>query len=468
MGHNDASAFPMASEASGNSGLCEIQRAFFESGRTRPLTFRRDTLRALAAELERRTGDALEALAADLGKPALEAWLAEIHFTRAEIRHFTKKLRQWAKPRRCRNPFYFLPARSEIRREPFGRVLVAGPWNYPLQLALGPLVAAVGAGNCVTLKPSELAPATSRFLAELVAAVFDPGHVSVVEGGAEIGASLLEEPFDFLFYTGGEQVGRIYAEAGARQLIPVTLELGGKCPCVVDRTVDLDLVVERVVTAKFFNAGQTCVAPDFVLVPSSLHDSFLEKAAAEVEVCYGASTSPDLARIVNERHYDRLQSLIPPHAIKIGNDDRASRYLAPRIVPKAAWDSPAMQAEIFGPVLPVIAYDDLDAALGKLSNMPSPLAVYAFSKNRRTLEQVAASVRSGAVCFNDTMKQAANQYLPLGGVGPSGMGRYHGHAGFRDFTYERAVTRRWQIRDLFLVKPPYGNRLSVLRRFLGR
>ncbi|NNC88887.1 MAG: aldehyde dehydrogenase family protein [Akkermansiaceae bacterium] len=441
---------------------------FFSSGTPVPISYRRERLAILREELSRRSGEALAALASDLGKPALEAWLPEIYYVQSEIALIEKRLARWAKPRRVRNPFYFLPARSEIRQEPLGRVLIAAPWNYPLQLSLSPLIAAVAAGNCVVLKPSELAPATSRFLSGLIAAVFEPGHVAVVEGGAEAGAALLEHPFDHFFYTGGEAVGRLYFEAAARHLAPVTLELGGKCPCVIDSGVDLEEVVARVVAGKFFNAGQTCVAPDFVLVPASLHDDFVARTRAELHAAFGDSPSPDLARIVDDRHYQRLLDLLPPDAVRIGADDRDELYLAPRLIPDCAWDAPAMQEEIFGPVLPLIPYDDLDTVLRRLAGHPEPLAIYAFSPRRRVLEQVAASVRSGAVCFNDVMKPAANLRLPLGGVGASGMGRYHGHAGFLNFSYPRSVMRRWLLRDVFLVKPPYGNRLDWLQRFLGK
>ena len=453
--------------ASGASRVVGEQRRFFDAGSTRKLGFRSDSLRALAAELEKRTDASLAALAADLGKPALEGWLSELHFLRLEIKLALRGLSGWAKPQRVRNPFYFLPARSEIRREPFGVVLIASPWNYPLQLALSPLISAVAAGNCAVLKPSELAPASSAFLAEIVAAVFDPGHVAVVEGDAETGAVLLDHPFDLFFYTGGEKVGRLYAEAAARNLAPAVLELGGKCPCVVDSEVDLDRTVERIVANKFFNAGQTCVAPDFVLVPASRRDEFVAKAVAETERLYGGGCKPDLARIVNRRHYERLQSLLGKGAIRIGDDDVAGLLFAPRILPDADWDSPSMGEEIFGPILPVLAYEEMESALESVATLPSPLAVYAFSRRRATLEHIATSSRSGAVCFNDVMKPAANPRLPLGGVGRSGMGRYRGRSGYDSFTYQRSVTRRWLLRDPFQVKPPYGDRLKRLRKLLG-
>ena len=423
-------------------------RDFFASGATRPLAFR------------------LAALAADLGKPALEAWLSEVHFVLSEIRLFRRRLRRWAKPRRVGNPFFIWPARSEIRREPHGVVLVAAPWNYPFQLSLSPLVAAVAGGNTVVLKPSELAPATAALLDRLLGEVFEPGHVAVVTGGPETGAALLEQPFDFLFYTGGERVGRLYAEAAARRLVPVVLELGGKCPCLLDATADFDLAVPRLVSAKWFNAGQTCVAPDFVLVPEARREEFVAKLRSQLERCYGTGVPRDLAAIVNGAHYARLLDLLPDEALRIGEDDPASRLLAPRILPDATWDDPAMREEIFGPVLPVIGYGSLDEALARLAARPEALALYAFSKDPATLERVAASVRSGSVCFNDAVKQAVNLALPFGGVGASGTGRYRGKAGFETFTWTRAVTRRFWVKDLFQTLPPYGRKVEWMRRWM--
>lgn len=449
-------------------GLFEAQRAFFRDGRRYEMASRLAGLRRLSSRLQERTDEALAALAEDLGKPALEAWLAEIHFVRDEIALICRQLPRWARPRRARSPFYFLPARSEVRREAYGTVLVAAPWNYPLQLALSPLLAAVAAGNSVILKPSECAPATSRFLASLLGEVFDPEQVAVVEGGAGAGAALLELPFDFFFYTGGEKIGRRYAEAAARHLAPAALELGGKCPCVVDHDVVLDRVVERVVASKFFNAGQTCVAPDFVVVPSALHDEFVSCTRERLLASYGNTPSPDLARIINTHHYQRLRSLLTPATICVGEDRPHDRYLAPRLLPHADWETPAMQEEIFGPVLPIVPYEDLDSCLAVLRSRPTPLALYAFSRRAATLEHIAGAVPSGSVCFNDAMKPATNPHLPLGGVGPSGMGRYHGEAGFHQFTYPRSVVRRWLLPDPFLVMPPYGDRLRKLRRFLER
>lgn len=449
------------------TGLFAAQKRFFQSGKTRNLHFRQGSLSALGEVIHRRQDDFLDALAADLGKPRLEAYLAEIYFVLAEIRLAVKKLPAWTKPQRVGTPFFQWPARSEIRREPLGCGVVIAPWNYPAQLSLSPLIGAVAGGNCVMLKPSEMAPATASLLTEIVAEVFSPEHVTVVTGGAETGSDLLKLPFDTWFYTGGERVGRHVAAAAARHMAPATLELGGKCPCLLDRDVPLDQSVERIVTAKFFNAGQTCVAPDFVLVPREDHEAFMAKALQLITDCYpGKMAHADLARIVSASHYERLRNLLPEGSISVGEDDPGSLHLAPRLVPEPAWDSPLMIEEIFGPILPVLAYDNLEEVLAILKERPAPLALYSFSQKQSFHDQVMSVIPSGSVCINDIMKQATNLNLPFGGVGTSGTGRYRGRAGFDCFTYERAVTKRYFLKDVFLVRPPYLNRLDSLKKFL--
>ncbi len=443
-----------------------MQKTFFSSGASRSIAFRLEKLQALEQEIIRRSDDLIAVLAEDLRKPALEAYVSEVYFVLKEIRLFRSKLTQWSHPKRVGNPFYFFPARSEIRREPYGCALITSPWNYPVQLSLSPLIAAVAAGNCILLKPSELAPATGNLLSEVIRTVFSPDHVTVVQGGPEVGKALLGQPFDFWFFTGNETIGRLYAEAAAKNLAPAILELGGKCPCLVAEDADLDITVERILTAKFFNAGQTCIAPDFVLIPENLRETFVEKAKNILEEMYGTPAIPDLASIVSHEHYQRLLHLIPEGAIQVGSDDPATCRLAPRLIRNSTWNSPEMQEEIFGPVLPIVGYDKLEDALSEIAARPSPLALYAFSRSRKTLERIATSVRSGSVCFNDALKQATNLNLPFGGVGSSGMGRYRGRAGFEAFTYQRAVTMRYFLKDVFSVKPPYGSLLKTMRKFL--
>ncbi|MCB1205031.1 MAG: aldehyde dehydrogenase family protein [Verrucomicrobiae bacterium] len=449
--------------------VCDLfrgAREHFASGATLPLEVRLEGLGRLESAVLEQSDAILAALADDLGKPLLEAWLAEVHFVLSEIRLFRRKLRAWAKPRRVSSPFFVWPARSEIRREPFGTVLVAAPWNYPFQLSLGPLVAALAGGNTVVLKPSELAPATAGILEDLVANVFEPGQVSVVVGGAEIGEALLQQDFDFLFYTGGERVGRLYAEAAARRLAPVVLELGGKSPCLIAEDADLDLVARRLVAAKWFNAGQTCIAPDFVLVPETRRGALVARVVAELEKAYGKGVPVDLAAVVNEAHYQRLLGLVSGEVVQVGEDDPVRRILAPRVLPNTDWDDVSMREEIFGPILPVIGYESLEGVLDRLRKRPDPLALYVFSRDHETLEAIAGAVRSGSVCFNDAMKQAVNLNLPFGGVGASGMGRYRGRAGFETFTWTRAVTRRFWVKDPFLTLPPYGKKGEWMRRWM--
>jgi len=463
-----SAALPPATAPSADlAGLFAAQSRFFQRGKTRDLRFRQDSLTALGDVIRRRQDDLLDALAADLGKPRLEAYLAEVYFVLAEIQMAVKQLPSWAKPRRVGSPFFQWPARSEIRREPLGCAVVLAPWNYPAQLSLSPLIGAVAGGNCVMLKPSELAPATATLLAEIVAEAFVPEHVTVVTGGAETGAALLELPFATWFYTGGERVGKLVAAAAAKTLAPVTLELGGKCPCLLDRGVPLDQSVERVVAGKFFNAGQTCVAPDFVLVPREDHKAFVEKALQAISDSFsGGAAQSDLARIISTSHYERLRRLLPEGSISVGEDDPASLHFAPRLVTAAEWESPLMSEEIFGPILPVLAYDDPEDVLHILRERPAPLALYSFSRNQSFHDRVMAAIPSGSVGVNDVMKQATNLNLPFGGVGASGTGRYRGRAGFDCFTYERSVTKRYFVKDIFLVKPPYGNRLDALKKFL--
>lgn len=446
--------------------IVEAQRSYFASGKTRTVESRLTSLEKFCQELEARTDDLLAALSEDIGKPPIEAYLSEVYFLISEVRLYRKKLKKWAKPTRAGNPFYFLPARSEIRREPLGTALITSAWNYPLQLAFAPAISAIGAGNTVLLKPSEMAPATARIMGQIVSSSFDPGHFSVVQGGPDLGQALLEQKFDVWFYTGGERVGRFYAEAAAKHLAPITLELGGKCPCIVDSKVDLKTAVNRIISGKFFNAGQTCMAPDYVLIAEELHDDFLEQAKIALTRLYHDPQSPDLARIVNDAHFERISSLIPENAFRLGDDNRTARYLSPTLVPNADPESACMSEEIFGPVLPLVPYRSTEELFSFLKGKPSPLALYVFSKNSEFLEQAASEIPSGSVCFNDVIKQATNLNLPFGGVHESGMGRYRGRHGFETFSFERAVTKRGFTKDYFAVEPPYDGKLERMRKLL--
>lgn len=444
--------------------ILRAQRAHFATGATRPLANRREALKRLLSSLEEREDDLIAALSSDLGKPPVEAWLAEIYFLRTELRHIIRHLASWMKPRKASHPLFLLPARSEVRREPFGVTLIVAPWNYPLQLALSPAIGAIAAGNCVVIKPSEATPMTSKLLSEVVSSALPVSQAAVVTGGPETGAALLEERFDHYFFTGGERIGRLVAEAAAREMVPCVLELGGKSPAMIDWCVDLDLAAERIAAAKFFNAGQTCMAPDFVAVPDFHFHEFTSKLEQSMDRFYGSS-QPDLACLPNKEQWERLMRIIPADARQIGEDDPDMLRLAPRWS-RVDWDHPSMKEEVFGPFLPVIAYPDREEFLNQLASKPSPLALYLFSDNPGFVESAIARIPTGSVCVNDAMKQAVNLDLPFGGVGPSGHGRYRGKTSFEAFSWERPITTRFNIRDPFNPRPPYGNLLERLRKRL--
>ncbi|GAA5484813.1 aldehyde dehydrogenase family protein [Haloferula sargassicola] len=435
----------------------------FARGVGREPASRRAALERLLKVLEEREDAILEALDADLGKPGLEAWLAEYHFVREDLRLAIRKLDSWVKPQQVGSPFFVQPARSWIQREPHGAVLIMAPWNYPIQLSLSPLIAAVAGGNTVVLKPSEHAPASARLLAEMVAASFDPSHVSVVLGEAQSAARLLVQSFDFYFYTGGEAAGKKVAAAAARYLKPCALELGGKCPVVIDHAMDMEPVLERVVSMKGMNAGQTCFAPDYVLVPENEKPEWLAAFRKEFELRY--RPTKDLARIVNRSHFQRLMKLAAGWP-GVDRDDPQRLSFSPRVI-DADWSHPSMKEEIFGPILPVIGYGEDEELFATLRAQHAPLAMYLFSNDRDFIRHAMEALPSGGVTINDVAKHAMNHRLPFGGKGPSGFGRYRGKHGFELFTYQRAVTRRTFLPDPFLLTPPYGRKLKWLRRLMG-
>jgi aldehyde dehydrogenase (NAD+) len=448
----------------------EAQRRFFECGGTRGVAGRKRRLRRLAELIRAWDERILEALRQDLGKPRIEAYLSEVHFVLDEIGHTLKRLDRWARPVRVAANLFNWPARCEIRPEPYGTVLILGPWNYPFQLVMAPLIAAVAAGNCVTIKPSEQAPATAALLTELLAEGFDTEWVATFPGGIEVAQALLDQRFDYVFYTGNGRVGRQVMAACARHLAPVTLELGGKSPCLVDAQVDLDRAVRRIARGKFFNAGQTCVAPDYVCVHASIYEVFVERMRKTVSQFYGPvpRESPDYARIVNHRHFDRLLALLPETERGAGRHDRATRFLAPTILRDVGWDDRVMEEEIFGPILPCLVYTELNKVLSEVRRRPKPLAYYVFSTDATFQERCLESVSSGGVCVNDTLMHITALTLPFGGVGESGMGRYRGRFGFETFSHARSVMRKGFRFDLFNVCPPYGAVLERIRPFLRR
>ncbi|WP_280346281.1 aldehyde dehydrogenase family protein [Nocardia neocaledoniensis] len=445
--------------------------ATFTTGHTKPVTWRKAQLRALRRMLVEQEDTFAAALHADLGKSATESYATEIGFTINEIDHTLRHLERWLRPRRVPVPLALQPARARTVREPLGTVLIIAPWNYPLQLALTPLIGAIAAGNTVVVKPSEVSPATSAALAYWLPRTLDPQAVAVVEGGVPETTALLEQRFDHIFYTGNGTVGRIVMTAAARHLTPVALELGGKSPAVVEPGTDLARAARRIAWGKFMNAGQTCVAPDYVLAIGETATEIESHLITAIREMYGTdpAESPDYGRIVNERHHDRLTGLLADGRIVIGGDhDRPTRYLAPTVLADVDPDAPVMRAEIFGPVLPIVGVPDLDAAIAFITARDKPLALYAFTATARAKRRLTTETSSGALSFGAPNAHLAVPGLPFGGVGESGIGGYHGEHSIDTFSHNKAVLDKPLRADSFrLAYPPFTTGKSrLLRRFL--
>ena len=445
----------------------------FHSGVLRDIESRRAQLRSLREMFVEQEDKLIDALVADVGKPRIEAYTTEIAFTINEIDHTLKHLDAWNKPTKVKVPITFKPGSATLRPEPLGTVCIIAPWNYPVQLLFAPLVPALAAGNTAVLKPSEVTPSVSALIEELVPRYFNASTVAVVTGAVDETTALLEQRFDHIFYTGNGKVGRVVMRAAAEHLTPVTLELGGKSPAIVAADANIEVSAKRLAWAKFLNAGQTCVAPDYVLVDASVEDRFVSALADAVTTFYGADPrqSNDYARIVNERHHDRLMKLLEAGGYDAtvigGTGDRGSRYIAPTVLAGVKPDAAVMDDEIFGPILPVLAVGDVDEAIRFVNDREKPLALYAFSSDEDTLEHVVANTSAGGVTLNHAIMHLAVPDLPFGGVGESGMGSYHGKAGFDTFSHAKAVLDKPTRPDPSLMYPPYTNmKQKIIRKFL--
>jgi len=449
------------------SAVVTRQRAFFQSGATRPLEFRREQLRKLHDALVAHEPALNAALHADLRKSPAEAYVSEIGFLLSEARHALRHLPTWIKPVSRKAPLLAWPARGFVQPEPYGVALILGPWNYPLQLLLSPLVGAMAAGNCAVIKPSEFAAQTAVVIAQFMRATFPEEYVAVVQGDQQAGEALLREKFDTIFFTGSTSVGRAVMSAAARHLTPVTLELGGKCPCLVCADAPLDVTARRIAWGKFMNAGQTCVAPDFVLADRKVRDLLVTALKQAVRGFYGDAPqqSPSYGRIINRKHWERLNGYLTCGQVAYGGQhDARDLYISPTILTGVPADAPVMNEEIFGPILPVLDFDTLDDGLAMLRDRATPLALYLFSRDRATQERVLAGTRSGGVCLNDTVTHMVGKNLPFGGLGESGLGAYHGRASFDCFSHHRSVLRRSFALDSKLRYPPPRVSLATLKR----
>ncbi len=449
----------------------EAQLEYFRLGGIRSAQSRLDALDRLFNELTDKEASLLEALADDLGKPEFEAYAAEIGLVKGEIKFAKRNLKSWMKPKKVKTPMALMPAKSYKVAHPLGRTLIVGPWNYPIQLTLVPLIGSISAGNTAIVKPSELAPASSRIICEIIAASFPPELVAAFEGGVALSQALLKKRWDHIFFTGSTRVGQVVAKAAAETMSPTTLELGGKSPVFITENANLAVAVKRIIYGKFFNAGQTCVSPDYLLVHDSLQSKLVPMLIAEIKRVFGEQpeNSRHFARIINERNLHRLLKAIDKEKIVCGGTyDESSRYLAPTLLDKVSWNDEIMKDEIFGPILPVMYYSDLAETVATVEMNDSPLAAYIFSESKDEQKFINDNLRFGGGCINDTMLHVATHNLPFGGVGFSGIGAYHGKYSFDAFSHYKGIVDNPTFIDVPVRYPPYsGWKQKIAKMMLG-
>jgi aldehyde dehydrogenase (NAD+) len=433
------------------------------------INFRKETLIKLLNEVIIHENEIIQALYDDFKKPAFEAVLTETSYVILELKDTIKNLKNWAKPKRVFPSILNFPSTDYIYKEPYGKVLIIAPWNYPFQLALCPLISAVAAGNQVVLKPSELTPKTSEIIAKIIRKVFDKNHVKVIEGGVEVSQQLLSERWDYIFFTGSVPVGKIVAKAAAKNLTPVTLELGGKSPCIIDETANLKLAAKRIAWGKFVNAGQTCIAPDYILIQKDMKSHFVTYLKEEITKAYGKNPaeSPDFARIINVKNWHRLVNMIEPDKVIFGGQsDIKDCYIAPTLVKETSLDSPVMKEEIFGPILPILTYKNETEIDTIISSFEKPLAMYIFTENHAFSKQIIEKYSFGGGCINDTLIHFSNKRLPFGGVGHSGIGAYHGSLSFDTFSHQKSIVKKANWLDLPMRYAPYKDKLQTIKKVL--
>lgn len=451
--------------------VIQAQRAFFASGTTRSVDFRKTQLRRLLKLLERHEKDIIEALQKDLKKHPFEAFSSEIGFLKIEINESISNLHRWAAKKRVSTPLVHFPASSYILPQPLGQVLVISPWNYPIMLAFAPALNAIAAGNCVVLKPSELTPNCSALMKKLVAEFFDPQFFTVVEGDGHVvlPEMLQKHRFEYVFFTGSESTGKIIYKLAAEKLTPVTLELGGKSPCIVDETADVKISAKRIVWSKFWNAGQTCVAPDYLLVHESLSNALIEQMKLAIEEFFGKESkqSDSLSRIVSLRHFERLKQMISSEHVAFGGrSDEATLWIEPTLLLNPGLESMVMKEEIFGPILPIITFKTLEEAKDIVRKMPNPLSLYVYSKSKKNIQEIETDLSFGGGVINGGLIHLANPKLPFGGVGHSGFGNYHGKFGFDTFSHHKAMMFNSFWPDIPFRYAPFGKWTWIVKRFM--
>lgn len=445
-------------------------RDFFDTNATKPYAFRIAQLQKLKTALKENQQKLLNALYSDLHKTEMEGYFSELGIVYEELNFIMKHLKKWMKPKKVKTPIAQFPAKSSILYEPFGTVLIMSPWNYPINLTLAPLVGAIAAGNCSVVKPSNQTPATAAALKKLLSENFPEEYISVVEGGRKENTELLTQRFDYIFFTGGIQVGKTVMEAAAKHLTPITLELGGKSPCIVEKSANIKIAARRILFGKSLNAGQTCVAPDYLLIDESIKEAFIAEAKNVFKEFFPTETylQMQLPRIVNDKHFERLSNLLHDGTLVVGGSTEAnSRFIEPTIIENIDFDSPIMQEEIFGPILPVITYKDLNAAISQIKKRDKPLALYLFTEDKSIEKKILTELSFGGGCVNDTIVHLATNYLPFGGVGYSGMGKYHGEESFKIFSNAKSILKKSTLFDLKLRYHPYSeSKYNTIKKFM--
>lgn len=452
--------------------MLDKQKRYYFTGITKSADFRKDRLLRLKESIKIYEADILQALWKDLRKSEFEAYVTEVGFVLDSIDHTVRQLDEWMKPEPVKTPIHLQPAKSFIVREPYGSVLIIAPFNYPFQLVIEPLIGAIAGGNCAIVKPSEMAVHTTAVIRKMLSETFEPEYVRVVEGEKEVTSALIHAPFDYIFFTGSVQVGKIIMRAASERLTPLTLELGGKSPAIVDQTANLQRAAERIAWGKFTNAGQTCVAPDYVFVHHSVKDKFLKKLSQTIEDFYGQDiqSSPDFVRIINDRHFDRLSNILQREQDNIafgGRTDRSDLFVEPTILDGINWDNPSMEDEIFGPILPIMTYHNLGEIVHQIRQRPKPLAAYMFTENQKAEQFFLQELPFGGGCINDTIAHVGNLNLPFGGVGTSGMNAYHGKYSFESFTHAKSIMKKNTSIPFKIAYPPYKNKIKLVRSMLN-
>lgn len=447
------------------------QREYFSTGETKDINFRIEKLKKLRDVLKSEEEKVFEALKKDLMKSSFESYVTEVAMVYDEINMHIKNIKKWSKKRRVKTPLVQFPAKSFIQLEPYGVVLIIGPFNYPFMLTMDPLIGAIAAGNTAVIKPSESAPETSKILKEILEKVFDEKYVLHVnpERGKEVVEELLKEKFDYIFFTGSATVGKIVMKAASQYLTPVTLELGGKSPCIIDKDCKLELAARRIVWGKLLNSGQTCVAPDYLYVHKDIEEEFIKKLEEEIKNQFGNNPleSEDYSKMVNEREFNRVLSYIDKEKLVFGgNYNRKTFQIEPTILKNVTWDDPVMEREIFGPIFPILTFENLDEVLRVVNSKDKPLALYYFSEDKNKIEKVLNSTSSGGVTINDTLVHVSSSYLPFGGVGNSGMGEYHGKYSFDLFSNKKGIMNRKTFLDLKIRYAPFQNKLTIVKKIM--